>query len=319
MLKFKDAVVSGSKITLKEPISQAEFSKFCKDLYGGGIPVFKPVGVFMTHNAKLVAPGKAEYKDIHSYEFFDNLRGYTPVEAVQLTGAYTKQGAPVDLDTTVKERKDFKERAAVATVSNDVIRVISAFSPSVNMDDIVQVFARTDLTDTPDIDINDTRKYDQFGFDSAETQVLKDRLRSYTDSRTGRIILPERVKVKYSEMNYYGYDTYHNKKEMHPMVLFDDEKEMLYREGNNSRVRTPIIICYRGTGEWDYERVKRTLFNPFVDKFIPFEHVRFNISDAVGINMAKFVAGSREIPLTYFRKVNEEALQKIITYYGEVE
>ena len=111
---------------------------------------------------------------------------------------------------------------------------------------------------------------------------------------------------------------FHSKKELHPEVLFDDEKELLYREGNNSRTRTPIIICYRGTGEWNHKKVLDTLFNPYVEKFIPFEHVRFNISDVVGVNMSKFVEGSKEIPLTYFRKINETALQKIITYYGEV-
>lgn len=321
MVKFKGARIEGNNIILTSPISQEEFSKFCKDLYGGRIPVYKPVGMFMKHNGNASeARCERDYIDIKNYEFIKNLSEYIPVEPKHLPGAYTKQGSVIEFDCSIKERANFKAAAEVKGRHTVDIATISPFASNLDMNNIIQVFAQVKREDYA-TDIESLKKdWGSVGACAEALTIANGFLETeYLSTKFGCLMAPKRVKVNYSDFYYYGYDTMVNNHQEHPQVLFEDAKDLLYIENGRNRLRTPIIICYRGTGEMDSSKVMRTLFEEPVRDFIPFEHVRFNISTMVGINVGAFKPNTNIIPLTFFKKVNLDSLQKIIDYYGEVD
>lgn len=321
MIKFKGARLEGNNIVLTTPVSQEEFSKFCKDLYGGRIPIYKPVGMFLKHSGN---PGEVrcekDYVDIKSYDFIKNLSDYIPVETKQLPGAYTSQGTPIEFDTSLEKQAKFKKAAEVKGRRSIEMAVMSPFATNLNMDDVVQVFAAVPREEYA-TDLDEYKKeYASLGVPADQLQVVTTNITErYGSTRFGCIMAPKRVKINYKDFNYYGFDTIENGVVDNPPVLYEDAKELLYVCAGHNRLRTPIIVCYRGTGEMTAGKIVNTLFDEPIKDFVPFEHVRFNISNFVGVNMAAFKPDTNIIPLTFFKEINRDSLQKIIDYYGEVD
>lgn len=315
MSKLKGARVEGNTLILTTPIeTEEEFSEIVTTWYGSKIPIFKPVGFITSHGTRINGADSAAYNDIRIYDFVDMLKDYIPVEPKKLSGAYTKQGDAVDFDISVQSRALFRNRALVRGRTTTSIVTMSPFTSALDMNKIIQVHAR----------IND----EELKSDSEWLNIDKNRgdiyynyiERDYMSAKLDGIFLPERLSVEYKDFLYYGYDTWSLNHKDHPMCLVNKPVELLFKSGDSrARFRTPIIICYKGTGIMNAASIEKTLFDEPVQEFHPFEHVRFCISDYVNINMASFVPGSNKLQLIFTSDVNAEALQKILQDYEEVD
>lgn len=316
MNRFKDARIEGNTLVLQHPIeNEEEFSKIVEEWYGSRIPLYKPVGFITSHGTRINGADNAAYNDIRIYDFVDMLKDYIPVEPKRLEGAYTKQGEPVTFDVSVQNRALFRNRALVRGRMSSSIVTMSPFTSGLDMNSIIQVHAR--VTD------DDGLKCDSDWLDMEKNRgdIYHNYIeRDYTSAKLGGIYLPERLSVEYKNFLYYGYDTWELKHKEHPMCLVNDSVELLFKSGDSrARFRTPIIICYKGTGVMDAIKIEKALFDEPIQEFHPFEHVRFCLSDYVNINMAAFVPGTNKLELIFKRDVNREALQKILQDYGEVD
>ena len=314
MIKFRDVKVDGNKLILSSPVSQEEFTKIARDWYGSRIPIYKPVGMFMTHGVTLNGANDMHYDDIRVYDFISRISDYVPILPKKMAGAYEKQGTAIDFDISIKEREAFRNKAFVHGRHSTEVSTIAPFTNAVNMDNVIQVFARVHKEDLK-CD-SDWLKPDENRGDIYHNYIEM----HYASEKLGGIYLPERLSVDYSKFLYYGYDTWQLSHKEHPMCLVDKSVEILFKSGDGrSRLRTPVIVCYKGTGEMTAAKIINTLFDEPVQEFIPFEHVRFNIANYVNLNMGAFVPGTNVIPLIYLKDVNTEALQIILQNYGEDE
>lgn len=316
MQEFKGAKIVGNKIILTSPMSEDRFQLFVKNWYGSKIPFCKPVGYFCVHGIDVNSADDNHYDDIREYDFVDMLTDYIPVTRKTLPGAYTTQQSAIEFDVSVDARARFRDTALVSGRISKNVKTISPFDPSVDINDIIQVFAKIDKSDLQD-------DGEWLDLDKNRGDVYHEYLERYYKSALVSdekpvVHLPERLKVKYSDFLFYGYDTWKLTHKENPMCLVNKEVDILFKHGGRrNRLRTPVIICYRGTGEMDASKVMKELFTEPIREFVPFEHVRFNLSQYININMGAFRPGSNEIPIIFTEDVNREALEIILNEYGE--
>ena len=320
MLEFKDAKVEEGRIILSSPMSEERFRLFVKNLYGSKIPIYKPVGLIFTHGTFLNPADSSSIDDMRNYEFIAALDKYIPVQHKTLPGAYTSQKNIVDFDVSVKERAEFRKRAFVHGRYSKEVCTVSPFDSTLDMSNVIQVFARIDRNSIPDdaswiaptyASIPEVIRFEH------GTKVYNPGTDEEDEKLGDGIFVPERLRVPYKDFHYYGYDTFKLGHDDHPLCLVNDNPELLFKASSRLRNRTPIIVCYRGRGEMNAASINKELFSEPIAEFMPFEHVRFNISNFVNINMAAFVPNSNVIPFVTQGDVNLEALEVILRDYGE--
>lgn len=322
MFEFKDARVEDGRIILSAPMTEDRFRLFCKNLYGSKIPIYKPVGLIFTHATFLNPADSANIDDMRIYEFIAALNNYIPVSPKALPGSYTSQNSYVDFDVSVKDRADFRRRAFVHGRYSKETSTMSPFDSTLDMRKVIQVFARIERNSIPDDakwiaptynDIPESIRFEH------TTKIYNPGTNEEDEKLGNGIFVPERLRVHYKDFHYYGYDTFKLGHKDNPMCLVNDDPELLFKASTRLRNKTPIIVCYKGVGEMNAGSITKELFSEPIAEFMPFEHVRFNISNYINVNMSAFRPGSTEIPIIAHWSINNEALETILRDYGEEE
>ena len=310
MTKFKDAAVVAGRIILPSSLTKQEADKFLADWYGNSIPIFKPVGYMEYEHTKFASANDNTDTGYKNFEVMEMLRDFVPVRGFPMRGSFVKYKDQVELKSDVQEHVKFLKKYGVHATNDTVSYHMGIFRPSVDMDNIAQVYCsvkrddlarigRSDLSNLPSSFANQV--LDIYGVNGEEESA----------------IVPMNVEVSYSDFKYFGYDS---------IVLDHEDKVVdtlirksipaLYVEGDSGRLRSPIIILYRGTGCMDSHRIRNELFEYTVKEFHPYNSVLFSLSEYIFINQSDCVEGSSEIRYFSDRAISPNGLQEILRYYG---
>ncbi len=321
MREFKDCTVQNGHIKLNKDLTPERFHMFIKDLYSGQIPIFKLIAV-LDNNSSLQTVQGADHQAPDPISILEMMDRYCPACESSQPGEYSIDGDAVhNLDKNIKEHNEFLNRVSIKH-RNSPASTCLIFNKGISQKDICQVHYFT-------------REFDESDF-FPEIETLHGDMQMIAtahwtqgrysaqgnDGQGNHKVVRNHIKSFHSNDFYqWGYNSYKEKKAPRMRSLVNLELPMLYTNvtSHSYKVATPVFLCYRGCGIMTNADVRKRLFKDGLDftKFYFPPKVRFALQDYIGVTQ-RYTPNN--IPYINIRDiVDEEVLQGILNYYGNIE